>query len=140
MKCLLFDAMMFGIKLARYPAFITYLCHTHLITTFKILYIEYWPIYRIFPNICIDIGDKNPISVGPYRQGSLWSMEHDRYHPKQTATTFFCLSHTRLPAKCSLTHLNRFKHNAACNFLFDSFLKSDTFFCLSNRKTTALWI
>ncbi len=38
---------MFGKKFVRYPALITYLCHTYLITTFKILVIEYRPIYRV---------------------------------------------------------------------------------------------
>ncbi len=37
--------MMFGIKFFRYSASITYLCHTYLITTFKILY---WLIYQNF--------------------------------------------------------------------------------------------
>ncbi len=35
------------IKFDRYPAFITSLCHTYLITTFKKLCKEYWPIYWI---------------------------------------------------------------------------------------------
>ncbi len=38
---------MFEINFVRYPASITYLCHTYLITTFKILYREYRLIYRI---------------------------------------------------------------------------------------------
>ncbi len=35
---------MFRIKFVLYIASITYLCHTYLITTFKILYVEYRPI------------------------------------------------------------------------------------------------
>ncbi len=38
---------MFSIKFVRYPALITYLCHTYLITTFRLLCIEYRPIYQI---------------------------------------------------------------------------------------------
>ncbi len=63
MKCVLFGAMTFGIKFVRYPALITYLCHMHLITTFKILCIEYRPISNIgiflLPNIVIGIGPKD---------------------------------------------------------------------------------
>ncbi len=38
---------MFRIKFVRYPSFLMFLCHRHLITTFKILYVEYQPIYQI---------------------------------------------------------------------------------------------
>ncbi len=38
---------MFGINFDGYPAFISYLWYTNLITTLKILHVEYQPIYRI---------------------------------------------------------------------------------------------
>ncbi len=45
----MFSAMMSWIKFLRYPAFITCLCHTHLIiTTFKILYVVYRLICQIW--------------------------------------------------------------------------------------------
>ncbi len=56
---------MFGIMFVRYPASIVYLCHMYLITSFKILHLEYRPIYRISEFSCslisIGIGPKNPI-------------------------------------------------------------------------------
>ncbi len=43
---------MFGMKFVRYPASIKYLCYPYLITTFKILYIEYRLISWIFEFSC----------------------------------------------------------------------------------------
>ncbi len=43
----MFGALIFGIKFVRHAAFITYLCLTYLITTFKILVTEYRPICQI---------------------------------------------------------------------------------------------
>ncbi len=45
---------MFEIKFFGYPASITYVCHMYFIIAFKILYVEYQPIYRNFltPKYC----------------------------------------------------------------------------------------
>ncbi len=60
---------MFGIKLVRNNASITYLCHTYLITTFKILYRVSADMsdFRTFllPNIGIGISPKIPYRSGP---------------------------------------------------------------------------
>ncbi len=47
MKYLILRAPMFRVKFVRHLATVTYLCQTYLITTFKVLYIENWPIYWI---------------------------------------------------------------------------------------------
>ncbi len=47
MKCLLVSTLTFEIKFVGLPASTAYLCYMYLMTTFKILVIEYLPIYRI---------------------------------------------------------------------------------------------
>ncbi len=47
MKCLLVSTLTYEIKFVGFPASITYLCYMYLITTFKILVIEYRLIYLI---------------------------------------------------------------------------------------------
>ncbi len=58
---------MFEIKFVRYPVLITYLHHTYLITTFKILSADISDIgIFLLPDIGIGIDHQNPISIGPY--------------------------------------------------------------------------
>ncbi len=60
---------MFGIKFVRYPAFITYLCHMYLITTFKILYI------CVCVCVCVCV-------MAPLRRGHLLYQLSDQAPPK----------------------------------------------------------
>ncbi len=71
---------MFRIKFVRYPASIAYLCHMYLITTFKILYIEYWPIYQIseFSYSLISLSASAPKI--PYWSGPSWQYENTQYY------------------------------------------------------------
>ncbi len=59
---------MFGIKFVRHPDSVSYLCHTYVRTTSKILYLEYQSIYQIleFSSALISVlTPKIPLRSGP---------------------------------------------------------------------------
>ncbi len=72
MECLLFIALMFGIKFVitkmKYATSITYLCHKFLITIFNRYYIILADISEteIFLLLYISSSPQNPIEVAPY--------------------------------------------------------------------------
>ncbi len=102
---------MFWVKFVRYVASITHLCHTYLITTFKILYLEYRPIYRIseFSSCLISASaPKSHIGLAPVRmefKNKKLAVHGHTVHSSHSILFSRWLRHPFLPWRCGQRQL-----------------------------------